>query len=397
MKRSTERVLTTHTGSLPRPDDLRDLLLSEEHHGPAFDTVAGRAVRDIVRKQTEAGIDVINDGEQAKVGFAVYVTERLSGFQGHSRRRPDNIESTMFPEYFQSRTNAIGGAIVLTCTGPIIWTGDAQVQRDIANLRAAVAGGDAGSETARLRMSRRTTVSRQDRDVFLTAASPGLVWYYQRNEYYPSHEAYIYAIAEAMKHEYDAIHRAGFILQLDCPDLAGGWNQPEFAGKSEDDFRRFAQLHVEALNHATRDIPPEDMRMHICWGNYEGPHVRDIPLARIVDILFSARPAALSFEGANPRHEHEWKVFENVKLPEGKIILPGVLDSTTNFVEHPELVAQRIVRYARLVGQENVIAGSDCGFATLTRTTLPIHPSVTWAKLRTMAEGAKLASQELWR
>ena len=353
------------------------MLRSGEHSGPAFEQAAERAVQDIVRKQVENGVDVVNDGEQAKVSFATYVTERLTGFESESRPRELNIEQRMFSEYYGARMATLGIASVVTCAGPITWKGDEQVQRDIANFKTALAGVPVA-------------------DAFMTAASPGVIWYYQPNAFYPSHEAYIMAAAEAMKPEYDAIYRAGFVLQLDCPDLAGGWNKPEFTDKTMDDFRRMAQIHVDALNHATRDIPPDRMRLHVCWGNLEGPHVRDIPLARILDILLTARPAALSIEGANPRHEHEWKVFRETKLPDGKILIPGILDSTTNFVEHPELVAERIIRYASVVGKENLIAGADCGFATLARAELPIHPTVTWVKLQALAEGAKLASRELW-
>lgn len=378
MKRSTERILTTHTGSLPRPDDLLELLLSSEHRGPAFAEIARRAVRAIVRKQVESGIDIVNDGEQAKPSFATYVTERLTGFESEPHPRASSVEQALFPDFYKDRPPAASRLGVLTCVGPITWRGDEQVQRDIESLKAAVQGVPV-------------------EDVFMTAASPGVVWFYQPNAYYPSHEAYIYAVAEAMKHEYDAIYQAGFVLQLDCPDLAGGWNRPEFIDKTMDEFRKFAMLHVEALNYATRDIPSDRMRLHVCWGNFEGPHVRDIPLVQIIDILLMARPAALSLEGANPRHEHEWKVFRDVKLPEGKVLIPGVLDSTTNFVEHPELVAERIIRYAGVVGRENVIAGTDCGFATLARTELRVHPTVTWAKFQAMTEGARLASRELWR
>jgi 5-methyltetrahydropteroyltriglutamate--homocysteine methyltransferase len=377
MQRSDGRILTTHTGSLPRPEALTSLLLSSGYGDPAFPSVASAAVRQVVRRQLDCGVDVLNDGEQAKPGFATYVTQRLTGFASESRPRSENIERTLFPEYYRDRDAAVPVANVVTCTGPIAWAGDAQVERDIANLKSAVSG----AET----------------EVFMTAASPGVVWYYHPNAYYGSHEAYIYAAAEALQHEYNAIHRAGFLLQVDCPDLAGGWNRLEFAGKTVDDFRRLAQLHVEALNYATRAIPPDRMRLHVCWGNFEGPHVRDIPLAVMLDILLSARPAALSFEAANPRHAHEWTLFEERPLPDDKILIPGVLDSTTNFVEHPELVAERLVRFARIVGRERLIAGTDCGFATLARARLPVHPAVTWAKLSAMAEGARIASAELWR
>jgi 5-methyltetrahydropteroyltriglutamate--homocysteine methyltransferase len=230
----------------------------------------------------------------------------------------------------------------------------------------------------------------------MTAASPGVVWYFLANDYYPTEEAYVFAVADAMRHEYRAIVEAGFVLQLDCPDLAMGWNHAAFADKTIDDFRKFAAMHVAAINHALGDLPADRVRLHLCWGNYEGPHTRDIPLEQIFDIVLQAQADAFSFEGANPRHEHEWKVFERIKLPAGKILIPGVLDSTTNFVEHPELVAERIIRYARLVGRENVIAGSDCGFSTFARSALTVHPTITWAKFQAMAEGARIASEQLW-
>jgi 5-methyltetrahydropteroyltriglutamate--homocysteine methyltransferase len=222
------------------------------------------------------------------------------------------------------------------------------------------------------------------------------VWNFLENEYYANDEEYVFAVADAMRHEYRAIVDAGFVLQLDAPDLAMGWNRYVFADKSVDDFRQVAEMHVEAMNHALQDIPAERVRLHLCWGNFEGPHIRDIPLARILDIALKTHAQAFSFEGANPRHEHEWKLFKTQKLPEGTILIPGVLDSTTNFVEHPELVAERIVRYAELVGRENVIAGTDCGFSTFARSQLTVHPSVTWAKFEAMAEGARLASEQLW-
>jgi 5-methyltetrahydropteroyltriglutamate--homocysteine methyltransferase len=263
------------------------------------------------------------------------------------------------------------------CVGPIAWRGDAQVQQDVANFQAALDG---------------VTVA----DAFMTAASPGVVWQFLENEHYPTHEAYVFAVADAMRHEYNAIHKAGFVLQLDCPELAMGWNRYTFADATIDDFRKVAELHVAALNHAISDIPADRVRLHLCWGNYEGPHIRDIPLARIIDIVLTANVGAISFEAANPRHAHEWRVFEGLKLPADMIVIPGVLDSTTNFVEHPELVADRIMRYAQLVGRENVIAGSDCGFSTFARSALTVHPTVTWAKFQAMAEGARLASERLW-
>jgi 5-methyltetrahydropteroyltriglutamate--homocysteine methyltransferase len=378
MQRSTDRILTTHTGSLPRPDDLLDMLL-EGRRGPEFDDAAHRAVVDVVKHQAEIGIDVVNDGEVAKTSFATYVTERLSGFEKTTSAREPHVETKMFPEFYAAPEGpaALLKAIrVLGCVAPIEWNGDELVQRDIAELKRGLEGASV-------------------EEAFMSASSPGLVWYYQPNLYYPSHEEYIWAVAEALKHEYDQIHEAGFILQLDCPDLAGGWNRPEFADRTVDEFRAFVRTHIDALNHATRDIPPERMRMHVCWGNFEGPHVRDIPLQSIVDIVLDARPAGLSVEGANPRHGHEWDVFSDVKLPDGKVLIPGVVDTTTNFVEHPELVAQRLVRYADVVGRENVIAGCDCGFATLARSDV-VHPTVTWTKLQSLVDGARLASKALW-
>ena len=260
------------------------------------------------------------------------------------------------------------------CVGPVSYRDLDAVRADIANLRAALADPEV-------------------EDAFMTAASPGVISVFLQNQHYDTHEEYIAALADAMKAEYDEIHHAGLVLQLDCPDLA--MTRHMRADESLEDFRRRAKVHVEAINHATRDIPGEDMRMHLCWGNYEGPHNHDVPLRDIIDIVFEARPAAISFEAANPRHEHEWTVFEDVKLPDGKAVIPGVLDSTTNYIEHPELVAQRIVRYAQLVGRENIFAGSDCGFATFA-SYFTIDPAITWAKLRAMADGARLASTQLW-
>jgi 5-methyltetrahydropteroyltriglutamate--homocysteine methyltransferase len=378
MQRSTDRILTTHTGSLPRPDDLLDMLL-EGRRGPEFDDVARRAVADVVKRQTGIGIDVVNDGEVAKSSFATYVTERLSGFETTASAREPHVETTLFPEFYaapEGPAALLKSIRVLGCVAPIEWCGDELVQRDIADLKRGLEGASV-------------------EEAFMSASSPGLVWYYQPNLHYASHEEYIWAVADALKHEYDQIHAAGFILQLDCPDLAGGWNRPEFADRTVDDFRAFVRTHIDALNHATRDIPPERMRMHVCWGNFEGPHVRDIPLRSIVDIVLQARPGGLSVEGANPRHGHEWEIFADVSLPDGKTLIPGVIDTTTNFVEHPELVAQRLVRYAEVVGRENVIAGCDCGFATLARSDV-VHSTVTWAKLQSLVDGAQLASATLW-
>ena len=381
MKHSTDRILTTHTGSLPRPNDLVALLEGrdqrEARSDPGFQARVGSAVKEIVRKQVEAGVSVVNDGEMSKVGYSTYLTDRVTGFSEQSRQLPNQVEFGHFPDYYQAHGTPGAAVKRAVCVGPIEWQGDAQVQQDVANLKAAVEGADVA-------------------EAFMTAASPGVVWQFLLNDYYPTHEAYVFAVADAMRNEYEAIVNAGFVLQLDCPELAMGWNRYNFADSTVDDFRKVADLHVSALNHALANIPADRVRLHLCWGNYEGPHIRDIPLARIVDVVLKANVGAISFEASNPRHAHEWKVFEDVKIPEGKILIPGVLDSTTNFVEHPELVAERIVRYANRVGRENVIAGTDCGFSTFARSALTVHPTVTWAKFAAMAEGAKIASDQLW-
>jgi 5-methyltetrahydropteroyltriglutamate--homocysteine methyltransferase len=388
MQRSSEQILTTHTGSLPRPDDLVGMVEGHDQRElrsePRYEELVRAAVAEIVQRQVTAGVTVVNDGEMSKVGYSTYLTDRVSGFSEQSRPSRLQVEARDFPEYYQTRGTPGAAVRRPVCVGPITWQGDAQVQRDIANLKAALQGVAAAASGQAVA------------EAFMTAASPGVVWQFLENDYYPSHEAYVFAVAEAMQQEYRAIHQAGFVLQLDCPDLAMGWNRYNFADATVDDFRKVAELHVRALNHAVAGIPADRIRLHLCWGNFEAPHIRDIPLGRIFDIVQKANVGAFSFEGANPRHGHEWRLFERVKLPEGKILIPGVLDSTTNFVEHPELVAERIVRYARLVGRENVIAGSDCGFSTFVRSTPIIHPTVVWAKLQAMAEGARLASEQLW-
>ena len=376
MKRSTEHILTTHTGSLPRPPALLEALQRRDHgetDGAALDGQVRDAVEDVVRRQAQAGVSVVNDGEAGKIGYSTYVKERLDGFGGEGGLAGMPADLVEFPDYMQ---RVLGGLDfeMPACIGPVSYRDLDAVRVDIANLKAAVA----------------TT---EVEDAFMTAASPGVISVFLQNQYYPSHEEYIGALADVMKAEYDEIHRAGLVLQLDCPDLA--MTRHMSPDESLEEFRRRAKLHVEAINHATRDIPGDDMRLHLCWGNYEGPHHHDMPLRDIIDIVLEARPAAISFEAANPRHEHEFVVFDDVKLPEGKVLIPGVLDSTTNYIEHPQLVAQRIVRYAHRVGRENVIAGSDCGFATFA-SLLAVDPAITWAKLRAMSDGAELATQELW-
>ena len=375
MKRSTEHILTTHTGSLPRPPELLEALQRRdrgEGDGAGLDAQVRDAVADVVRRQADAGVSVVNDGEAGKIGYSTYVKERLEGFGGEGGMGGMPADIAEFPEYLKRVMSGIDFAMP-ACVGPVSYRDLDAVRADVANLKAAVDGADV-------------------EDAFMSAASPGVIAFFLQNQHYDSHEDYVAALADAMKQEYDEIHRAGIVLQLDCPDLA---MTAHMQGEDRGDFLRRARVNVEAINHATREIPRDAMRMHLCWGNYEGPHHYDIALRDIIEIVFEARPSAISFEAANPRHEHEWTVFEDVKLPEGKAIIPGVLDSTTNYIEHPQLVAQRITRYAKLVGPENVLAGSDCGFATFA-SLLTVDPAITWAKLRAMAEGAALASKELY-
>ncbi|MGH3199895.1 MAG: cobalamin-independent methionine synthase II family protein [Streptosporangiaceae bacterium] len=381
MKRSVDRILTTHTGSLPRPRELLDLLAAGREGKADPSTVASRvreAVSEVVRRQASSGVDVVNDGELSKEGYSTYVRERLSGFEGEGEQATQMTDMTDFPGYLEmmfSQLGDVGSALAPpACVGDIKVKDPGQVRTDIENLQAATAGA-------------------QVEDVFMSAASPGVIALFFANHHYPSREAYVGAIAEAMRQEYEAIVQAGLVLQVDCPDLAMG-RHLQFGDSDLDEFRKQARLNVEALNHATAGIDPDQMRMHLCWGNYEGPHHRDVALRDIIDIVLSARPNAIALEACNPRHEHEWAVFEDVKLPPGKMLIPGVIDSTNNYIEHPELVAQRLVRYAKLVGKENVLAGSDCGFGTFAQMSV-VHPGITWAKFEAMAEGASLASDSL--
>ncbi len=381
MKRSERRILTTHTGSLPRSPEMQELLRlregQDELDQATFDASTHQAVAEVVQRQIDTGLDVINDGEQGRAQYATYVKDRLTGFEGERLVRAwTRLEDVDFPEFAANRTHTSSTSMPQpTCSGPITWKDWPAVERDLQNLSTAV--GESQTE-----------------EVFMTAASPGVIAYFIPNDYYPDEEAYLYALAEVMKDEYKAIVDSGFLLQIDCPDLAMT-RVSQFSDLTNEEFRKVVEMHVEVLSYALKGLSPERMRMHLCWGNTEGPHNHDIPLGEIVDLVLKAPPMGLSFEGANPRHAHEWKVWEDVKLPEGKILIPGVLDTTTNFVEHPELVAQRICQYARLVGQENVLAGSDCGFGT-SAWGRKVETRVVWAKLRAMVEGASLASRELW-
>ena len=377
---SVDRFLTTHTGSLPRPNDLVQMMYAKEE-GKEIDVAAlvkrtRTAVKEVVDRQRRAGLDIVNDGEMSKPSYATYIKDRLSGFggQGNTFVYQDlvdfpNMAKRVFGDPGRSRRKTPA------CNGPIAVSDPGGVRRDIDNLSAAV--GDAPAECP-----------------FMTAASPGVISLFFHNAYYPSESAYLEAIAAAMKPEYEAIVAAGFDLQIDCPDLAMG-RHIQYASLELAEFRQRAAEHVEALNGAVKNIPAERMRMHLCWGNYEGPHHCDVPLADIVDIVLNARPAMLSLEAANPRHAHEFAVFEKVRLPEGKVLIPGVIELKSNFIEHPEVIANRISNYARLVGRENVIAGSDCGYGTWVGQAA-VDPDIVWAKLAALAEGARLASRRFW-
>jgi 5-methyltetrahydropteroyltriglutamate--homocysteine methyltransferase len=385
MIRSTERFLTTHTGSLPRPEDLVRIMHAKEEGVPvdcaALAARVRAAVGDVVRKQTDVGVDIVNDGEMSKPSYATYIKDRLDGFGGSGNTfvyqdlaQFPNLAARVFGDPGRSRRKTPA------CNAPINVRDVNAAATDVENLKAALAAANANQAFA----------SR----AFMSAASPGLVSLFFRNDHYPSQEAYLFAVADAMRHEYETVASAGLVLQIDCPDLAMG-RHIQYAELSLAEFRKRAAMHVEALNHALANIAPAQLRMHLCWGNYEGPHHCDVPLADIVDLVLAARPSAISFEAANPRHGHEWTLFERLKLPAEKVLIPGVIESKSNFIEHPELVAQRLGRYAKLVGRENVIAGSDCGYGTWVGQAA-VDPDVVWAKMAAMVEGARMASRRFW-
>ena len=380
MNRSTDRFLTTHTGSLPRPDDLIRTMFAKEEGVPveaaALDARVALAVEEVVAKQAEAGVDVIDDGEMSKPSYATYIKDRLAGFggEGNTFVYQDLVD---FPRLAKRVFGDPGRSRRKTpaCNAPIAVRDPQAVVKDVQHLKAAAAKVNVAG-------------------TFMTAASPGVVSLFFRNEHYPTEEAYLAAIAEAMRYEYETITNAGITLQIDCPDLGMG-RHIQHADLSLPEWRKKAELHVEALNHALANVSPEKVRMHLCWGNYEGPHHCDVALADVIDIVWKAKPHAVALEAANPRHAHEWALFETVKLPDGKLLIPGVIESKSNFIEHPELIAQRIGRYANLVGRENVMAGSDCGFGTWVGQSA-VDPDVVWAKMAAMAEGARIASGRFW-
>jgi len=379
MKRSTDRILTTHTGSLPRTAKVVELLLAEQKTRGArkaeLDAAVREAIAHVVARQIECGVDIVNDGEQGRTDYTVHVLDRLAGFEGESTP-PLGTGDAEFPELAQLLTHfASPFQHRPSCTGEVTWKDFAAAQADIDLSRDVMTGANAT-------------------EFFMTSPSPGQIARYLKNRHYKTEEAYVYALADVMKREYKAIVDAGFLLQLDCPDLAM-LRHTVYLDRSLADFRKIIAVNVAALNHAVADIPAERMRMHVCWGSTMAPRHTDVPLADIIDIVLTAKPTAVSFPAANGRHEHEWKIWRDVKLPAGKVIIPGVIDSTVNTVEHPEVVADRILNFASVVGRENVIAGVDCGFGTFAGR-VQVDSKIVWLKLQSLLEGARRASAQLW-
>jgi len=380
MQRSSDRILTTHVGSLPRSQEVVDFLFAqdrgESYDAAKFDAAMARGVEEIVAQQAKSGVDIASDGETSKISYATYIRHRLTGFEGDSPRpTPQDLDD--FPAFRDRLVSEGASAKYLrpVCKGPITVKDAAPLQKDIARMKSAL---------GKVKVT----------EGFMTSVSPGTIAVFQPNEYYKSHEEYMEALANAMRDEYEQIVASGILLQLDCPDLAMG-RHSRFKNLTDEEFLRHANIQVDALNHALANVPADRVRLHICWGNYEGPHTHDIPLTSVLPLLFRAKPQALLIEGGNPRHDHEWATWKSYKLPDEKILVPGVIDTSTNFVEHPELVAQRITRYANLIGRERVIAGTDCGLGTFAGFG-PVHPQIAWAKLQTLAEGAAIATKQLW-
>ncbi len=380
MKLSTDRILTTHVGSLPRPDGLADMLIAreagEEVSDAQFDAAAEQAVRDVVRKQVACGVDIVSDGEMAKIGYSTYIKDRCSGFSGDSPRKPP-ADLERFPAFMQLTASRNQAPPIRrpTCTGEIAVRDRRPLNKDIAHFQAALASSGAV-------------------EGFLNASSPGVISAFLPNSYYATEQDYLEALGLAMREEYETIHAAGFVIQLDCPDLAMA-RHTQYKHLSDDEFIAHAERQVEVLNAALVNVPADMSRLHICWGNYEGPHDYDIPLSKIADVLVRAKPQVLSFEAANPRHAHEWTVWRDIALPEHKVLMPGVIDTSTNYVEHPEYVAERICRFADIVGRERVLAATDCGFGTFAKYG-PVHPEIAYEKLKSLAAGAAIASKRLW-
>jgi 5-methyltetrahydropteroyltriglutamate--homocysteine methyltransferase len=380
MKYSTERILTTHVGSLPRSQAVTDVLFARERDEvsdvQAAAAVISNAVTEVVRRQVAVGIDVVSDGEMSKISYATYIADRFAGFGGDTLREPgqDLVE---YPGLLKKLAERGSTAKYRRprCIGEIRVKNLAPLQTDLQNMRAAIA---AAAPT----------------EAFMNAASPGVVALFQPNDFYRSQDEYLAALAEALRVEYEAIVQAGVILQIDAPDLGMG-RHTMYRDRSLEEFERLAAQHIETLNHALRNVPADRVRMHVCWGNYEGPHHHDVPMERLLPIVLKAKPQGLLFEAANPRHAHEWAVFKNVKIPEGKVLIPGLLATTTNYVEHPQLVAERIERFAQIVGRERVMAGTDCGFGTFAGFG-PVEPDIAYLKLQSLVEGAQIASRRLW-
>ena len=376
------RILTTHTGSLPRPDDLIQMMWAKGDGIPvdaaALSNRVASAVRQVVVRQVETGVSVVNDGEMSKPSYATYVKDRLHGFGGEAVQDYFFADLVDYPRSAEMVSANPGRRkrAAPACNGPVAVKDRDAIIQDMANLNEAVAGSNVDG-------------------TFSSAASPGVVSLFFANEFYATDEEYLFAIAEAMRYEYEAIAAGGAAVQVDCPDLAMG-RHSAYAEMDLAQFRRRAALSIEALNHAVRDIPADRLRMHVCWGNYPGPHHRDVDLADIIDLIWTAKPQTVLFEAANPRHAHEWTLFEDTEVPDDKILCPGVIEPQSNYIEHPELVAQRIERYARLVGRDRLMAGVDCGFSVHVGTQ-GIDPDVTWGKLRALADGAAIASDRLWR
>jgi 5-methyltetrahydropteroyltriglutamate--homocysteine methyltransferase len=380
MKTSTDRILTTHVGSLPRAQDVVDLLFAQDRGEPydeaKFEETMRRAVGDTMKKQEECGVDIVSDGETSKISYATYIRHRLTGFEGDSARpTPQDLDD--YPEYRDRLVKAGHSATYKrpVCKGPIKVKNLKPVEQDIARMKEALAKAKVV-------------------EGFMNAVSPGTIAVFQPNEYYPSHEKYLEALADAMREEYEMIVKSGLLLQLDCPDLAMG-RHSRFKNLSDEEFLRYAELQVEALNHALANVPADRVRLHVCWGNYEGTHIHDMDCMKIFPIAIKVKPMALLIEAANPRHEHEWEAWTKIKLPEGKVLIPGVVASSSNYVEHPEVVAQRLLRYANVVGRERVMAGTDCGFGTFAGFG-PVYPAFAWMKLKSLAEGARITSKRLW-
>ncbi|MCZ6590263.1 MAG: cobalamin-independent methionine synthase II family protein [Alphaproteobacteria bacterium] len=380
MRLSTDRILTTHVGSLPRPEPLGRMLLDRDAGKPVdaaeFETTVKATVSDVVRQQVDAGIDIVSDGEMSKIGYATYIKDRASGFSGDSPRRvPADLE--LYPTYLKAAAERRESPTIQRpiCTAEVKLTDNAPLERDIANLTAALDGVGAT-------------------EGFMNAASPGVICAFLPNEHYATEDDYLEALAALMQPEYEAIHAAGLVIQLDCPDLAMARHM-QYKAVSDEEFLARADAHIEVLNAALANVPAEATRLHLCWGNYEGPHVCDIPAEKLMPVLRKVKAQVISFEASNPRHAHEWTDWRDANLPDDKVLMPGVIDTVSNFVEHPKLVAERICRFADFVGRERVLAGTDCGFGTFAGFG-KIDPEICYAKLKTLAEGAEIASQRLW-